>query len=335
MKIEALLYEKLDNNKVHCFLCAHNCHISPEHYGICGMRQNIAGVLYTYAYKEVIAEAIDPIEKKPLFHFLPGSTSYSIATPGCNFKCSFCQNWQISQTSIKDGYSTGYQFSPADVVKNAIANKCRSISYTYTEPTIFFEYALETAKLAKAKGLYNIFVTNGFMSAEALEMISPYLSAANVDLKSFKDSFYQKVCKGRLQPVLDTIRLMRKLNIWLEVTTLVIPQENDSDSELKAIAEFIASVDQDIPWHVSKFHPEYKFTEHEGTDIKTLEKAKKIGYEVGLKYVYLGNVMGGADTFCYQCKKPLIKRAYMQPQEINLTTNSCPNCNSKIAGVWR
>ena len=304
---EALLYEKLENKLVHCYLCAHHCRIANQKFGFCGVRQNMDGVLYTYAYGKVVASHIDPIEKKPLYHFLPGSFSFSVATIGCNFHCGFCQNWQISQATFRDGNFAGEELSPQDIVKEALKNKCKSISYTYTEPTIFFEYAFETAKLAKDAGLYNNFVTNGYMTKECLNMIKPYLDAANVDLKFFKDSSYKKICAASLQPVLDSIKLMRELGIWVEITTLVVPGENDSEEELKAIAQFIASVDKNIPWHVSRFHPDYQFTDHKATPQETLKKAQELGFEAGLTYIYVGNVSGwGNDTHCPNCKKLLI-----------------------------
>jgi pyruvate formate lyase activating enzyme len=348
---EALLYEKLENKLVHCYLCAHHCKIANTKFGFCGVRQNIDGILYTHAYKEVIAAHIDPIEKKPLYHFLPGSFSFSIATIGCNFRCGFCQNWQISQqkvtgrlpselkgSSLKESVpfsDMGKAFSAQEIVEIAIENKCKSISYTYTEPTIFFEYAFETAKLAKEKGLFNIFVTNGFMTKECLEMIRPYLDAANVDLKFFKDSSYKKICAASLRPVLDSIKLMRELGIWVEITTLVIPKENDSEEELGDIAKFIVSVDKNIPWHISRFHPDYKFTDHVATPIDKLKKAQAQGKEYGLRYVYVGNVSGfGNDTYCHNCNKLLIKREIFSILEYNIKKSKCPFCNTAIPGEF-
>jgi pyruvate formate lyase activating enzyme len=332
---EALLYEKLENKLVHCYLCAHHCRIADQKFGFCGVRQNIYGSLYTHAYGKVIAAHIDPIEKKPLYHFLPGSFSFSVATIGCNFHCGFCQNWQISQATFRDSDFGGEEFLPQDIVKEALKNKCKSISYTYTEPTIFFEYAYETAKLARENGLYNNFVTNGFMTKECLEMIKPYLDAANVDLKFFKDSSYRKICAASLQPVLDSIKLMRELGIWVEITTLVVPGENDSEEELTAIARFIAGVDKNIPWHVSRFHPDYKFANHEATPEATLKKAQELGGTCGLTYIYAGNVYGwGNDTYCPSCKKLLIKREIFNVLEYNIKKGECPFCNAVIPGVF-
>jgi len=293
---EAMLYEKLEGKLVHCYLCSHNCRIADGKFGFCAVRQNTGGTLNTLVYAEAVAAHVDPIEKKPLLHFLPGTYTYSIAAMGCNFKCGFCQNWEISQLSKKDGFAVGanghspLHLNPEDVVSEAKKNACKSVSYTYTEPTVFFEYAFDTAKLAKKAGLKNIFVTNGFMAPEAIKIIQPYLDAANIDLKFFKDSSYRQICKGRLEPVLDSIRLMNKLGIWVEITTLVIPGLNDTDAELKDIADFIALVDKDMPWHVSAFHPNYEFSDFAPTPVETLKKAYDIGKAAGLKFVHLGNI---------------------------------------------
>jgi len=285
-----MFYNKVEGKEAQCYLCAHNCKIALGQFGFCGVRQNIQGVLNTLVYAEVIAANVDPIEKKPLYHFLPGSMSFSIATKGCNFRCGFCQNWQISQASGQNKAREVYKMIPERIVEEAKKNHCQSISYTYTEPTIFFEYAYDIAKVAKQAGLKNIFVTNGYMSKEALETISPYLDAANIDLKSFREKFYVENCKGHLQPVLDSIKLAKKLGVWIEITTLIIPGHNDSASELSDIAGFIASVGKDIPWHISRFHPDYHFLNQKLTPIETLKKAEDLGKKAGLDHVYLGNV---------------------------------------------
>jgi pyruvate formate lyase activating enzyme len=335
LKHEAMLYEPLENKRVHCFLCSHHCRIAPSKTGICGVRRNDDGVLYTMAYGSVIASHIDPIEKKPLYHFLPGSVSYSIATIGCNFKCSFCQNWVISQASLQDGSMGGYVMSPHEIVQSALKNRCRSISYTYTEPTIFFEYAYDTAKLAVDAGLYNVFVTNGFMTGEALDTIEPYLDAANVDLKSFSDTYYRNFCKGSLQPVLDTIVRMKEKDIWVEVTTLLVPGENDSEEELNNIAQFLSTVSVDIPWHISRFFPNYNLTDHAATPLKALLTALEIGKKHHLRYIYLGNVDGYGDTRCFNCDTLLVKRGYHAADKNLLSDHSCPNCGEEIKGVWK
>jgi pyruvate formate lyase activating enzyme len=335
MKKEAMLYEKLTNNKTHCFLCAHHCKIADSKYGFCGVRGNEKGTLYTHVYGEVIASNVDPIEKKPLYHFLPGTGTYSIAAIGCNFRCPFCQNWQISQVSKRDNNSPGgHKLMPEEVVREAKKYGCKSISYTYTEPTIFFEYAYDTAKIAKRENLRNTFVTNGYMTRDALDTIKPYLDACNVDLKSFSDDTYKKVCGGTLKPVLDSIRHMKKTGIWIEVTTLVVPGMNDSDKELKEIADFIAETGKEIPWHISRFNPDYRFTEKKPTPAASLEKAESIGKKAGLKYIYLGNVATEGNTHCAPCKKLLVKRTGYRILEDNIKDGKCPGCNAPVEGIW-
>ena len=332
---EALLYEKLDNNVVQCHLCSHHCKINPNQYGICQIRENKKGILYTHAYGRVVAMQIDPIEKKPLYHLLPNSKSFSIATQGCNFRCDFCQNWQISQKDKEtDLARKSIPISPEEIVKKALSSGCKTIAYTYTEPTIYFEYALDACRLAKQKGLYNIFVTNGYMTREALEMISLYLDAANIDLKFFNDTTYSKLCGGHLKPVLETIQLMHSLGIWIEITTLIIPGLNDSNKELNQIAEFIAQIGKEIPWHLSRFHPDYKITNIPATPIDTLYKAQEIAKEAGLYYVYIGNVLEKTTTQCYSCSRVLVKRDAMTVTENVINNSQCPYCSTKIHGIW-
>ena len=335
MRHEALFWEKLDENKGRCHLCAHECKIPEAGFGICGVRQNIEGALYTHVYGEVIAANVDPIEKKPLYHFLPGSLTYSVATVGCNFKCGFCQNWQISQVSAANGDAVRKRrMTPQEIVAEAMRNRCLSIAYTYTEPTIFFEYACDTARLAKEAGLRNVFVTNGYMTRQALDWIRPYLDAANVDLKNFSDDTYRRTCKGRLQPVLDTLAAMKEMGVWLEVTTLVVPGENDSEQELRQLTEYLARIDTRIPWHISRFHPDYEFQDHAATPIETLVKAREIGREAGLRYIYLGNVAEGTDTSCERCRERIIDRKYMGLKDCRLEGGCCPACGAEIQGIW-
>ena len=335
---EALLYEKLNDKIVYCYLCAHECKIADNKFGLCGVRENVGGVLYTHAYGHLVAVHVDPVEKKPLYHFLPGSSSFSIATAGCNFRCGFCQNWEISQAPIKRDKGvllSEEEFTPQELVDEALGNECESISYTYTEPTIFFEYAYDTAKLAKASGLRNIFVTNGYMTSACLKEMSPYLDAANVDLKFYKDESYKIICAASLFPVLDSIKLMKDLGIWVEITTLIIPGVNDSEQELSDIAKFIFSVDKDIPWHVSRFHPDYKFTGQAPTSEETLKKAQSIGEGIGLNFVYAGNVYGwGNDTICPICKKILIKRDGFKIMEYSIKSKKCLYCQNEIPGLF-
>jgi pyruvate formate lyase activating enzyme len=331
---KAVLWEKCEDGKVHCFLCGHQCRIPSGGFGICGVRQNSQGELLTLAYGRVIAASVDPIEKKPLYHFLPGTTSYSVATAGCNFRCGFCQNWQISQRGSRKGPGAeGVPMTPEQIVKGALENGCRSISYTYTEPTIFFEYALDTARIARQQGLANVFVTNGYMTPQAVSMARPYLDAANIDLKSFRDEFYRTVCGGTLEPVLESIRLMHSLGIWIEVTTLVVPGGNDTPEELADIAHFLAGVDTKIPWHISRFYPNYKIGDREPTPEKILQEARRLGQAAGLDYVYVGNVYGwGNDTECASCRKLLVKREAYTIRENNIAAGKCRFCGSDIPG---
>ncbi len=336
MTVEARLWRAVEGGRVDCDLCAHLCRIAPAKFGVCGVRENREGKLVTHAYGQVIAAHIDPIEKKPLFHFQPGTRSFSIATVGCNFRCPFCQNWEISQTPRGEkGLRGGHDFPPAAIVAEARADGCRSISYTYTEPTIFFEYAYDTAKLARESGLANVFVTNGYLTATALRTVQPYLDAANVDLKAFKEETYRKVCGAHLQPVLDSIRLMRELGIWVEITTLVVPGMNDTPAELGEIAGFIAGVSVDIPWHVSRFHPDYKYANTPATPVKTLELARDLGRGAGLRYIYVGNVWGeGEDTACPQCGQAVVSRAGFSVRRNEILNGACPHCGARIAGVF-
>ncbi len=334
---EARFYQQSWEGKVSCSLCSHRCHIAPGKRGICGVRENRDGRLYSLVYGKLIARHVDPIEKKPLFHFLPGSTSYSIATVGCNFQCLHCQNYQISQCpNLAGGEISGTDASPQSVVDEAARSGCASISYTYVEPTIFYEFAYDCATLARERGIRNVFVSNGYMTAEVSRHLAPVLDGINIDLKAFTDDFYKKICKARLQPVLDSIRLMHELGVWLEVTTLVIPGLNDSDEELRAIAGFLQKISADIPWHVSGFFPTYKLLDHPATPAATLKRAREIGLSEGLRFVYMGNVAGsgGEDTLCPGCGAVLVKRSGFGSQVVAMRNGTCEKCGVKIPGIW-
>lgn len=331
----AMLYDKLGEGAVKCHLCAHGCRIQPGKLGICLVRENVDGSLFSHAYGRVVSYNADPIEKKPLYHVLPGSRAFSVATFGCNFRCDFCQNWQISQISEENSSRrTGYPMTPREIVDTARAQGCQSIAYTYTEPTIFFEYAYETARIAHEEGLLNVFVTNGFMTREALETIRPYLDACNVDLKSFRDEFYRRQCGGRLEPVLSSIRTMRELGIWVEVTTLVIPGQNDSYEELDDIARFVGDTDENIPWHISRFHPDYKSAGTAPTPPATLETARARGEAHGLKYIYIGNIAATSDTRCASCGEILIQRSGWSQSIGNISEGVCGKCGAPTPGIW-
>jgi pyruvate formate lyase activating enzyme len=335
---EARFYEKLEENAVRCHLCPHECKINESKRGICAVRENRDGVLYSLVYGKVVAQAIDPIEKKPLFHFYPGSTAYSIATVGCNFRCRNCQNYDISQMPKDQKRIAGEYKSPEEVVTVATHYHCRSIAYTYVEPTVFFEYAYDIAKLAheSEEGICNVFVSNGYTSEEAIRTLAPVLDGINIDLKGLSEELYHKNCGGHLQPVLDAIALYKSLGVWVEVTTLVIPTLNDTEADFRGIAEFIKGVGVDIPWHISQFYPTYKLNDLPRTPITTLHKARDIGLEVGLRYVYEGNVPGegGENTYCYKCGTLLIRRYGFQILENNMRGSHCPNCGAEIDGVF-
>jgi pyruvate formate lyase activating enzyme len=320
--IEARFYEKVEDQKTQCHLCAHECKIDPGKWGICHVRQNREGTLYSLVYGRIIAENVDPIEKKPLFHFLPGSRSYSIATIGCNFMCMHCQNYDISQYPRRhEGRIIGEARTPQQIVDSALASRSSSISYTYTEPTIFMEFAQDVGKLALERGLRNVFVSNGFMTEASAQALAGFVAADNIDLK----------------PVLDTIERLKKLGVWLEVTTLVIPGLNDSDEELTQIANFVKDVGVDIPWHVSAFYPTHEMLDRPRTPPATLLKARDIGLKAGLRYVYTGNIpgQGGESTSCYQCGELLIDRLGYSIRGFILKDGKCPKCQAEIDGVWK
>ncbi len=334
--VEARLYEKKKEQQVHCFLCSHHCLIKEGKRGICAVRENREGKLYSLVYARPIATHVDPIEKKPLFHFLPGSRSFSLATAGCNFRCLFCQNADISQLPQDQGKIPGEEVPPEDIVAAALQADCQSIAYTYTEPTIFFEYAQDIAILAEARGLKNVFVTNGYMTAEALQSIHPLLHGANVDLKAFRESFYQKQCGAKLAPVLKNLKSMKEMGVWLEITTLIIPTLNDSKEELRELATFILQeLGPETPWHISRFHPTFRLTDLPVTPVKTLQQAWEIGREVGLHYVYTGNVPGdqGEKTYCHHCGHLLLDRFGFTILKNELDHGSCPQCHQPLAGV--
>jgi pyruvate formate lyase activating enzyme len=331
---EAMLYERLADSQVQCNLCAHRCTIAEGRVGVCHVRENVGGVLYTRVYGRTIAQHVDPIEKKPLLHFYPGSTAYSVATPGCNFRCRWCQNADISQAPREQHLLLGAEASPEQIVGAAQRAGCQSIAYTYTEPTIFFEYTYDTARLATDAGLANVYVTNGYMTGEMLEMMHPYLDAANVDLKGFRDEVYRRYAGARLQPVLDSMKKMKQLGIWVEVTTLIIPGINDDARELQDAAHFVADeLGLETPWHLSRFTPAYQMADVPPTPIATLLQAQAYGREAGLRYVYVGNVPGEANTTCHVCSHLLIRRRGYQVVANDVAPGGhCPECGTPVAG---
>ena len=334
---EALFARILDSGAILCRLCPHHCRIKQGKRGICRVRENQNGKLFSLVYGKAIAANADPIEKKPLFHFLPGSFSLSIATVGCNMQCLHCQNAGISQMPKDRGRIDGRSLPPDQVVNLALEGGCRSISYTYTEPTIYYEYALDTAQQAAERGLKNVFVTNGYIEKEPLETLQPWLHAANVDLKSFRESFYRKICKARLGPVLETLQRMKALGIWIEVTTLLIPGLNDDEQEIREIARFLRDLSPKIPWHVSAFHPTYKMTARNRTPVGSLRRAWEIGREEGLLFVYTGNVPGdqGENTLCPHCGACVIHRHGFRILSSELDQGKCRTCRAEIPLVLK
>ena len=330
----AILWEPLEKGSVGCLLCSHFCHIQPGRRGLCRVRENRDGALVTLVYGKLVAENADPIEKKPLYHVAPGSRSYSVATAGCNFRCKHCQNYSISQVP-SGAVPPGHPVTPDEVVAAALAAGCRSIAYTYTEPTVFFEFALDCMRLANRAGLLNLFVTNGYLSPQGVAAAAPYLDAANVDLKAYTDSFYRRICGARLEPVLECIRNLWQSGVWVEVTTLLIPQHNDAPEELRDLARFLVSVSPDLPWHVTGYYPTYQLTEPPPTPAATLTQARLLGLAEGLHYVYTGNRPGteGEDTACPHCGRVVLGRRGFAITVNQLTAaGACRGCGGHIAG---
>lgn len=339
MRKEAYLAKPLSDGVVQCRTCEHFCAVEPGETGKCGVRRNLDGTLYLVVYGEAIAVHIDPIEKKPLFHFMPRGNILSIGTYGCNFRCPFCQNWQMSQARDFDDQRdyVGQRALSEALVSTCLRDNIPMIAYTYNEPTVFFEYTYDTAKLAHENGIKNVYVSNGYMSQDALDMIEPYLDGINVDIKAFTEAFYREQCQARLAPVKRNISyIARETDIWIEVTTLLIPGLNDSDEELCAMAEWMAGVDPELVWHVTAFHPDYEMRDRPRTSQPALARAYEIGTQAGLHYVYVGNVMDAdrESTFCPECGQKLIERHWYSVKELWRERGVCSQCNHAIAGVW-
>ncbi len=341
MSAVAWLSKKLDDGRILCEACSQRCKLKEGEYGICGVRKVENSKLRLLTYSLAAAFNIDPIEKKPLFHFLPSSKVLSVGTVGCNFSCKFCQNADISQYPKEHNFRVaGTNLPPQKIVETAKEYDSPSIAYTYNEPAVFFEYAYDTAKLAHQKGLKNIFVTSGYETHKAIDTIAPYLDAMNIDLKSFNDKFYQDICGARLKPVLECIKYAHSKGIWIEITTLLIPSHNDSDEEIKKMAQFIADIDKSIPWHVSAFYPQYKMKNTPPTPPSTLTRAYETGKEAGLYYVYVGNINDKIheSTYCPKCNEIVIdRRGHLGQFVINKLDigGICPYCGYKIQGVWQ
>ena len=331
---KAMFYEKLKNNFVRCDLCPNNCVLKENEVGTCGVRQNIGGELFSLVYNQPVSIHIDPIEKKPLYHFYPGTNILSIATVGCNLRCNFCQNWTISQTRPKE--TQAYQATPEQIIAMAKEYDCQSIAFTYTEPTVFYEYMLDIAKLAKEEGLKTVMVTCGYINEKPLRELVKYMDAANIDLKGFSDEFYSTYTTGSLQPVLNTLQIAKEEGMFFEITNLVIPQANDDPILIRAMCKWIKeNIGDEYPLHFSRFFPQYKLTNRPPTPVKTLEMAYDIAVEEGLKYVYIGNVGNiGEDTYCSNCGKLLIDRSGYSLEEINIKNGKCKFCGEEIFGEF-
>jgi pyruvate formate lyase activating enzyme len=333
---EARFYKSIDETTVQCELCPRGCTLSDGIRSFCRAREPKAGKLYSLVYAQACAVHIDPIEKKPLFHFLPGTPIFSIATAGCNFRCKFCQNWQISQFPPEETYN--YELLPQEVVNQALKNNCPSIAYTYTEPSIFYEYMLDTAKLAKLKGIKNMYHSNGYLRPQPVEELSLYLDGADIDLKGFTQEFYHEVCAGTLESVLETLKILKRNGVWLELTNLMVPTLNDNMEKIKQMCTWIKeNLGEAVPIHFSRFWPQYKLTTLNPTPVETLEKARQIALDCGLQFVYIGNVPGheGENTYCPKCLKLLIKRRGYTILENNLKPpGNCKFCQHPIPGVW-
>ena len=333
---EASFWQKLQDKIVQCQLCPRRCAIPDGKRGFCGVRENRGGTLYTLVYAKPVAIHIDPIEKKPLFHFLPSTTAFSIATAGCNLKCKFCQNWEISQARPEEVEYT--YIEPKDLVDKVLESGSPTIAYTYTEPTIFYEYMLETAKLAKARGLRNIMHSNGYINEEPLRQLSKYLDAANIDLKGFSDEYYAKLTDATLEPVLKSLKVLREEGVHIEITNLILPGFNDDEALIRKMCIWIKdNLGADTPVHFGRFFPLYKLANLNPTPVETLEKARQIALESGLKYVYIGNVGGhlAENTYCPRCKKIVIERKGYFITQNNLVDGKCKFCQEEIKGVWK
>ncbi len=328
-------FTPLEGGEIRCELCPHRCRVAKGKRGICRVRENQDGKYYSLVYGNPCAVHPDPIEKKPFFHVLPGTISYSLATVGCNFQCKFCQNWEISQASPEDVYSK--EFSPEIVVREAKAIRAHSVAYTYVEPTIFYEYMLDISTLVKKSGLLNVYHSNGFINPDPLKNLCKVLDAANVDLKGFTENFYRELCAGEFNPVLETLKTLKKEKVHLEITNLIIPTKNDDPSVLREMCLWIKKeLGADTPIHFSRFYPLYKLKGLPPTPVSTLEKAREAALSAGLEYVYIGNIPGhpSENTFCPKCKKRIIQRTGYMVGEINMKDGKCRYCGKPIPGIW-
>jgi len=332
-----MLYEKLEGKKVKCNLCNHHCVIPDGKRGICGVRENKGGILYTLNYGKIIAYHVDPIEKKPFFHFLPGSNAFSISSEGCNFSCKHCQNWEISQLVKERKEIYGEDFKPEEIVEITKNENSKIIAYTYTEPTVFFEFVYDTSKIAKKEKIYNVYVSNGYMSEQTINLMNGLIDAANIDIKGFTEKFYREICGASLEKLLNSIKLLKKTGMWIEITTLLIPGLNDDEEQIKGIINFVKDeLGKETPLHFSLFYPHYKLSHLPPTPVKEARKAREMALENGLRYVYTGNYPGdeGENTYCYNCKNLLIKRYGFTIEKNLIEKGRCPYCGVNIDGIF-
>ena len=333
--VEAKYYQKQPNRKIKCVLCPRECVIDDRERGYCGVRENRGGIYYTLVHSRVCAAHIDPVEKKPFFHFYPGSLAFSVATAGCNVNCKMCQNWEISQ--VRPEQAGGAYMPPREVAALAKQNKCRSIAYTYSEPTVFFEYMLDTADAGRAEGVNSAVISGGYIHQDPLKELCRHVDAVKIDVKAFSQKFYTEVVNGELKPVLDALVTMRKLGMWGEIVYLVVPTLNDSDQEFRALAKWVVSnLGPDIPVHFSRFHPQYLLKNLPPTPLVTLERAKAVSDAEGLRYVYLGNVPGhpAEKTYCPKCRRVVVDREGYLVKPLQISNGKCRYCGQPIPGVW-
>ena len=334
---EAMYYEKLHENEIKCKLCPKECVVGDKERGWCGVRDNRKGKYYTLVHSNPCAVHIDPIEKKPFYHFIPASLALSISTAGCNLNCKYCQNWQISQ--YRPEQTTNVYAPPEMVVEAAQKRKCQSIAYTYAEPIVFYEYMLDTARIGRKAGVKSVVISAGYIHIDPLKELCETVDAVKIDLKAFSDKFYKEICKGTLQPVLDTLKTLKEMKVWHEIIDLVVPTLNDTEEEFKSLAKWIVdNLGPDVPLHFSKFHPTYQLKNLPNTPLKTLETARQISMDVGLNYVYIGNVNPdheGNNTYCPKCHEMLIQRYGYMIIKNDVVNGKCKHCGNEIPGVWK
>ncbi|MGD2109731.1 MAG: AmmeMemoRadiSam system radical SAM enzyme [Phycisphaerae bacterium] len=332
---EAMFWEPLDEKRIKCVLCPRECEVADVERGYCGVRENRAGKYQTLVYGALCSANVDPIEKKPLFHYLPGTAAFSIATAGCNIECKFCQNWQISQFRPEQVKSV--EVTPERLVGVCKSRQTQTIAYTYSEPVIFYEYMHDVAALARESGVGSVMISNGYIQEKPLRQLCRHLTGVKVDFKAFSEKFYSETCAGELKPVLHTLEILKDTGIWLELVVLIIPTLNDSEQETRDMSKWVVShLGPDVPMHFTRFHPTYRITNLPRTPVSTLERCRKIAMDAGVHYAYAGNVRmhPGENTYCHSCQNELIRRMGFRVQFNNVTNGACPKCKTRIPGVW-